>query len=202
MRDVIKETVSYGLQCYAAPKVLRAISRLFKQAYKQAVVFTHNIPNLKKTQALTTPEGIIIRVADGATEYMKNEHIANCSNITKATPQSHRKINISKKKVGRSYVTIENSVLNNLRSGSALKQDALHAFSDIIDNYATFAKEFGITGGDGRMYKLYQIEGSLNGKSGIFEWIIDPNPIKGVTHRRFIEGVPITGRPNAIKRRL
>lgn len=45
--------------------------------------------------------------------------------------------------------------------------------------------------------QLYQIEGSLNGKKGIFEWIIDPDATKGVTHRRFIEGVGITGKPNA-----
>ena len=38
---------------------------------------------------------------------------------------------------------------------------------------------------------------TLNGKEGIFEWIVDPNPSLGVTHRRFIEGVGITGKPNA-----
>ena len=32
-------------------------------------------------------------------------------------------------------------------------------------------------------------------KREFFEWIVDP--IIGVTHRRFIEGVEITGKPNA-----
>lgn len=50
---------------------------------------------------------------------------------------------------------------------------------------------------DGVERTLYQLEDSLNGKQGIFEWIVDSKPAKGVTHRRFIEGVGITGKPNA-----
>ena len=94
-------------------------------------------------------------------------------------------------------VEIENPVLDNTRSGSALKGDPQHAFNDIIDNYAGDATKFPLEGGDGVNRSLYQIEGSLNGKKGIFEWIVDPDPVKGVTHRRFIEGVGITGKPNA-----
>lgn len=199
-RDIVKESVSFGIQCYAAPKVLHGLGVLFKNAHKQVVTFAQNIPALKKTNVLTTPEGVIVWIADSAVEYMKNEQVSNIIKTNSAT--SSTKIHLAKKQINRTYLEIENPVLNNLRSGSALKQDALHAFNDIIDNYASYAKEFSLIGGDNCIYKLYQIEGSLNGKSGIFEWIIDPNPIKGVTHRRFIEGVPITGKPNAIKKRL
>lgn len=94
-------------------------------------------------------------------------------------------------------VDINNPVLENVRTGSALKSDAQHAFNDIIDNYAGDATKFPLKGGDGVNRSLYQLEGSLNGKKGIFEWIIDPDPAKGVTHRRFIENVGITGKPNA-----
>ncbi|MCY9775536.1 hypothetical protein M5W62_21660, partial [Paenibacillus larvae] len=98
-------------------------------------------------------------------------------------------------------IEINNSVLDNVRIGSALKKDAQHAFNEIIDNYAGHAKSFDIVGGDGVKRNLYQIEGSLNGKEGVFEWIIDPDPRKGVTHRRFIEGVGVTGKPNARPKR-
>ena len=47
---------------------------------------------------------------------------------------------------------------------------------------------------DGITRTLYQIEGSLNGKEGVFEWIVDPN--NGVTHRNFIENGKVTGKPN------
>lgn len=67
----------------------------------------------------------------------------------------------------------------------------------LIDNYVGDATKFEFVGGDGIERTLYQIGGSLNGKQGIFEWIVDPDPTKGVVHRRFIEGVGITGRPNA-----
>lgn len=73
MRVIVKETVSFGMQCYAAPKVLQGLGKLFKQAHKQVITFANNIPALKKTNALTTPEGVIIRIAENAAEYMKNE---------------------------------------------------------------------------------------------------------------------------------
>ena len=112
---------------------------------------------------------------------------------------------------------INHPVLNNPRTGSGLKTyDGQHGFNDIIDNYAQYAKEFDIVGGDGISRRLYQIEGGqksyqdkliydkLQGferfetttidHDGVFEWIIDP--IKGITHRRFILNGKITGAPN------
>ncbi|MED1093567.1 S-layer protein [Bacillus paramycoides] len=97
-------------------------------------------------------------------------------------------------------IEINNPVLDNIRTGSALKIDELHAFNNIIDNYVSYASKFDLVGGDGVKRQLYQVEGSLNGKKGVFEWIVDPDPKKGVTHRRFIEGVGVTGKPNARKK--
>lgn len=88
---------------------------------------------------------------------------------------------------------ISNPVVNAERVGSALKNDANHNFPSIIDNYANKGHHSIITGGDGVKRSLYQIEGSLNGKSGIFEWIIEGAKC---THRRFIENGRITGKPN------
>lgn len=114
---------------------------------------------------------------------------------------------------------IKHPVLENIRSSSGLKNDGgKHVFNDIIDNYAQYAEEFNITGGDGIERKLYQIEGgqksyvyktirdneqkfdvierTTKDEDGIFEWILDPN--KGVTHRRFIPNGTITGKANQI----
>lgn len=95
---------------------------------------------------------------------------------------------------------IDNSVLGKPRIGSANKTDPTHRFNDIIDNYAGYASKFDIpTKGPGgevvRTSELRQIEGSLNGKDGVFEWIIDQG---NVTHRRFIPGGKVTGFPNQI----
>ncbi|MGL4316604.1 MAG: hypothetical protein ACRCTL_08320 [Pseudomonas sp.] len=100
----------------------------------------------------------------------------------------------------RKVTVVENDVLNNPRAGSANKKDTLHSFNDIIDNYAGDAKKFEIpTKGPGgqiaRTSDLYQIEGSLNGEDGIFEWIVDSG---NVTHRRFIPNGKITGFPNQV----
>ncbi|MBG9812056.1 hypothetical protein ABD68_10635 [Bacillus endophyticus] len=121
-----------------------------------------------------------------------------------------------KKTKGR-IKNISHPVLDNTRTGSALKEpDGQHGFNDIIDNYTPHAKEFEIVGGDGVKRKLYQIEGGMKSyhykevynkdlkidegittvkdQNGIFEWIVDPNT--GVTHRRFIPNGQITGYSN------
>ena len=93
---------------------------------------------------------------------------------------------------------IVNDVIDSKRIGSALKKDVHHAFNDIIDNYASYAKEFQLQGNDFKIKKLFQIEGSLDGAAGIFEWIVDPNT-QSVTHRLFIKNGHITGKPNIRK---
>ena len=91
---------------------------------------------------------------------------------------------------------VHNPVTDARRTGSALKPDPHHSFPDIVDNYAGYATSFDLVGGDGVHRILLQLEGSLNGEPGIFEWIVDPDPSRGVTHRRFIRHGTITGKPN------
>lgn len=107
---------------------------------------------------------------------------------------------------------LSNPVLDSPRGGSALKQDIPkpellegtnygrpmirelgpkakgHGWPDIIDNFANSATEFELNRGA----KLYQIEGSLNGIAGRFEWITQYGK---VTHRQFVPGGTITGIP-------
>ena len=108
---------------------------------------------------------------------------------------------------------IHNDILDSERIGSALKVDEVspiyeinlntgklyiarefpataraHGFNDIVDNYAGYATKTPIKNGI-----LYQLEGSLNGVEGRFEWIIQNEK---VTHRMFVQygtmnGVPI-----------
>ena len=99
---------------------------------------------------------------------------------------------------------LESTVLSSTRVGSANKiPDGQHGFNDIIDNYSTIAKTFKIpTKGPGgqvtRYSELMQVEGSNNGISGVFEWIVDQEK---VTHRRFIPGGKVTGHPNQIPKK-
>lgn len=46
------------------------------------------------------------------------------------------------------------------------------------------------------VFVLYQIEGRYNGKYGVFEWIVDDSG--NITHRRFITGGTVTGKPSQI----
>lgn len=85
------------------------------------------------------------------------------------------------------------------RTGSALsRSDPFHrSVSWVVDNPA--AQRFGIKGGDGVARDLYQLPGEVNGKSGVFEWIIDrsgTNPV--INHQRFIPGGSVTGYPNQV----
>ncbi len=74
-------------------------------------------------------------------------------------------------------------------------KDSNHFFTNIVDNYASYASKYKIKGGDGIIRTLYQIEGSLKNKSGIFEWIVYDGEM---SHRRFIPKGKITGKPNQI----
>lgn len=96
---------------------------------------------------------------------------------------------------------VNNPIVDSVRTHSALKLDKDHAFPDIVDNYVEYARQFNLVGRDGVTRRLYQLKGSLNGVEGIFEWILDPNPSRGVTHRRFIGGGKITGVPNQMIRK-
>lgn len=62
-----------------------------------------------------------------------------------------------------------------------------HGFNDIIDNYAGYATKTQVDGGT-----LYQIEGSLNGVEGRFEWILEEGY---VVHRMFVKNGTINGVP-------
>lgn len=66
-----------------------------------------------------------------------------------------------------------------------------HGFNDIIDNYAGQATKTTLNNGA----TLHQLEGSLNGVSGRFEWIVDPK-LGGVSHRMFVPNGTINGIPS------
>jgi len=81
------------------------------------------------------------------------------------------------------------------RIGSALKADPTHRAASLgLDDVAKAGQSFSLTGGDGVTRTLIQAPGGMNGKAGIFEYII--NKEGQVTHQRFIEGGVINGVPN------
>ena len=119
-------------------------------------------------------------------------------------------------KVVEGTSNLKHPVLDNIRVGSALKDDFYHSFDDIIDNYAVDAKRFDLPNKKGHMDSLYQVEGSIvkydtkyvNIKNnapkmiqtketinGVFEWVVDPTT-NTVTHRTFIPGGGVTGKIN------
>ncbi|HJQ35810.1 MAG TPA: RHS repeat-associated core domain-containing protein, partial [Thermoanaerobaculia bacterium] len=81
------------------------------------------------------------------------------------------------------------------RIGAALKADPTHRAASMgLDAVAQAGQSFSLKGGDGVTRTLVQAPGGMNGKAGIFEYII--NKAGQVTHQRFIEGGVITGVPN------
>jgi RHS repeat-associated protein len=74
------------------------------------------------------------------------------------------------------------------RTGSALKTDLYHGFPTAVDGFASFATSTQLESGA----TLYQLEGSVNGVDGRFEWIVQNG---NVTHRMFVPGGTINGVP-------
>lgn len=83
---------------------------------------------------------------------------------------------------------ITNDVIESPKKGSALKSDAYHGFNDIADNYAGDAARTNL----GNNTTLHQIEGSLNGANGRFEWITQDG---NTTYRMFVPGGTMNGVP-------
>ena len=93
----------------------------------------------------------------------------------------------------------KSNILEAKSVGSAEKQDPYHKVADsklikqeILNSDNT--KIFDITGRDGNHYTLIQGEGTVNGKVGIFEYIV--NDANEITHQVFVEGGKVTGTPN------
>jgi hypothetical protein len=82
------------------------------------------------------------------------------------------------------------------RVGSGLKNDVSHRAAAWMAN-APGKRAFTIVGNDGVTRTLYQVEHSLNGTQGVFEWVVEWSGDRQViTHERFIPGGKVTGVPN------
>ncbi len=102
---------------------------------------------------------------------------------------------VAKMCVSNAVSQTADDILRAERSGSGLKEDAGHrAASFLSKDQLSSGQTFPLRGADGVQRTLLQTRGEMNGKPGVYEYILDPS--KGVTHQRFIEGGNITGLPN------
>jgi hypothetical protein len=80
------------------------------------------------------------------------------------------------------------------RVGKGLKPDGYHRVSSFGCNDPKTFNKFNITGRDGNPYTLYQRSAEVNGKKGIFEYIVNN---KGeITHQLFKRNGIVNGVPN------
>ena len=70
------------------------------------------------------------------------------------------------------------------RTVPCLLADLNHAFPSIVDSFVNINSGRPIIGGDGVVRTLIEIPGSINGRTGHFEYIIEPN---GMCNHRFFK---------------
>jgi hypothetical protein len=86
---------------------------------------------------------------------------------------------------------VANNIANAERTGSALKGDIYHrAASYLSESQLSKGTVYNL----GNNNTLLQVKGTLNGKKGVFEYIL--NKYGQVTHQLFKEGGIINGIPN------
>ena len=71
-----------------------------------------------------------------------------------------------------------------VQSQMAQPGDLYHGFPSIIDQFAGEGSMSNIVGNDGTTRSLLELPGAVNGKSGNFQWIIEPD--NTVNHRLFV----------------
>lgn len=91
---------------------------------------------------------------------------------------------------------IANKIVRAERTRTALmKDDKFHrAASYLSEDHIASGKVFNITGGDGVIRTLLQVEGQIDDIVGIFEYILDSNG--KISHQLFKPGGVINGIPN------
>jgi hypothetical protein len=185
------KTATDMMLLHGATKVVSAIAKQSVSAFLSCMR-----KGAQSADVAITAEGVPVRCAEEVSSLMSN--VEQVGGAAESGFVLERRVFSATEKI--CFVEIKNPVLDNIRTGSALKPDSHHAFHDIVDNFVQQAEKFIIKSGDPIIRELYQIEGSLNGQQGIFEWIVDPRPNYGVTHRMFIKNGKITGRPNIFAR--
>ena len=93
-----------------------------------------------------------------------------------------------------------NEIRHAIPVGSATKDDPMHrAASFVVDKIPSQGRVFFLKGKDGSNYTLTQMEGGMNSRVGVYEWVV--NIKLELTHQRFIPDGRITGAPNQIPSR-
>lgn len=199
-RDVAKKSAEIITEGWLEGKLLSIFGKFCSSSKK----FYENITKMTSAEKVAvTAEGLPIpfQIAE---EITKNNFLKKNIVSFSETEQNITQLNKLNVVASKSpEIIIKHPVVDSKRIGSALKKDPYHAFSNIIDNHAQHAKAFNLIDhatktNQGLTKTLYQIEGSLNGVDGIFEWIVEnyTNQNSVVSHRYFIKNGKVTGIPN------
>ena len=169
---LVVDIVSLGSGSAVTAPIKAGIKKLFKCGVKATA----------KSAAETTVKSAAETTAKTATETTAKESTKSIAKTTTKTTSKELEKGATEKSVDYSKSFFENTKISD-EAAMKMRVDKTHGFPSSVEAFEKDGIRYIDRAGDGKLYEYLNIPGSLNGRSGTFEFI--KNSENEITHRFF-----------------
>lgn len=177
---LVVDIVSLGSGSAVTAPIKAGIKKLFKCGVKATAKSAAE--TTAKTAAETTVKSAAETTAKTATETTAKESTKSIAKTTTKTTSKELEKGATEKSVDYSKSFFENTKISD-EAAMKMRVDKTHGFPSSVEAFEKDGIRYIDRAGDGKLYEYLNIPGSLNGRSGTFEFI--KNSENEITHRFF-----------------